>query len=107
VVTDANIEAFQEANMLGKKAEQCLKDLGYIDKWRKEGREEGEAEGEAKGKAEGEAKMIIRILSRRLKTPPQRLQKKISSIRDIAKLDELADFALTCVSLDEFATALK
>jgi hypothetical protein len=41
-----------------------------------------------------------------LETPSESLQKKINSIRDIAKLDELADFALTCVSLDEFATAL-
>ncbi|MDR3196906.1 MAG: DUF4351 domain-containing protein [Planctomycetaceae bacterium] len=111
VVTDANIEAFQEANMLGEKAEQCLKDLGYVDKWRAEGRDEGRdegrAEGEAKGEAKGKAEMIIRILSRRLETPSESLQKKINSIREIAKLDELADFALTCVSLDEFATALE
>ncbi|MDR3197580.1 MAG: hypothetical protein LBU34_06880, partial [Planctomycetaceae bacterium] len=86
VVTDANIEAFQEANMLGKKAEQCLKDLGYVDKWRKEGRDEGRDEGRNEGRnegrdegrAEGEAKMIIRILSRRLETPSESLQKKIN-----------------------------
>ncbi|MDR2705746.1 MAG: hypothetical protein LBC02_08210, partial [Planctomycetaceae bacterium] len=57
--------------------------------------------------AKGEAKTIIRILSRRLKMPSKSLQKKICSIKNIAKLDELVDFALTCVSLDEFATALK
>jgi predicted transposase YdaD len=65
------------------------------------------AEGKAEGRAEGKAEVIIRILSRRLKTPPKSLQKKINSIRNIAQLDELVDFALTCISLDEFATALK
>ncbi|MDR0610659.1 MAG: Rpn family recombination-promoting nuclease/putative transposase [Planctomycetaceae bacterium] len=71
----------------------------------------GEAKGKAEGKAEGEAKgkadTIIRILTHRLKMPPKSLQKKINSIQNIAKLDELIDFALTCVSLNEFATALK
>ncbi|MDR2756638.1 MAG: Rpn family recombination-promoting nuclease/putative transposase [Planctomycetaceae bacterium] len=67
---------------------------------------EGEVKGEAKGKAEGEAKAIIRILTRRLELPSQPLQQKINSIRDINKLDELTDFALTCVSLEEFTTAL-
>ncbi|MDR0610813.1 MAG: hypothetical protein LBG58_11935 [Planctomycetaceae bacterium] len=72
-----------------------------------EGKAKGKAEGEAKGKAEGTAKTIIRILSIRLETPSKPLQKKIQSIKNIAKLEELVDFALTCVSLDEFATALK
>jgi flagellar biosynthesis/type III secretory pathway protein FliH len=72
-----------------------------------EGKAEGEAKGEAKGEVKAEAKIIIRILTRRLKLPSKSLQKKINSIQDIAKLDELADFALTCVSLEEFATALK
>ncbi|MDR0610814.1 MAG: Rpn family recombination-promoting nuclease/putative transposase [Planctomycetaceae bacterium] len=71
------------------------------------GEAKGKAEGEAKGKAEGTAKTIIRILSIRLETPSKPLQKKIQSIKNIAKLEELVDFALTCVSLDEFATALK
>ncbi|MDR2643152.1 MAG: DUF4351 domain-containing protein [Planctomycetaceae bacterium] len=65
--------------------------MGLTDKWR----------------IEGEAKMIIRILSRRFESQPMSLQNKIYSIQDIAKLDELADFALTCVSLGEFATALE
>ena len=59
------------------------------------------------GEAKGQARMIIRIISHRLKSPSKSLQKKINSIQNIAKLDELTDFALTCVSLDEFATALK
>ncbi|MDR2705745.1 MAG: hypothetical protein LBC02_08205 [Planctomycetaceae bacterium] len=64
------------------------------------------AEREA-SEAKGEAKMIIRILTHRLKTPSKSLQKKIYSIKNIAKLDELVDLALICVSLKEFATALK
>ncbi|MDR2115674.1 MAG: DUF4351 domain-containing protein, partial [Planctomycetaceae bacterium] len=62
---------------------------------------------EARGKVEGKAELIIRILSRRLQPPSKPLQKKIEAIHSIAKLDELADFALTCVSLEEFATALR
>ncbi|MDR2116441.1 MAG: Rpn family recombination-promoting nuclease/putative transposase, partial [Planctomycetaceae bacterium] len=69
-----------------------------IVKGRVEGIAKGRAEGIVKGRAEGEAEMIIRILSRRLKSPPTSLQKKINSIQNLAKLDELADFALTCVS---------
>jgi hypothetical protein len=95
VVMEANIETFKEALAMGGTIVQCLKELGYADKW--------QAEGEAKGKAE----MIVNILSHRLKLPSKRLQKKICSIQDIAKLNELADFAWTCVSLDEFATALE
>ncbi|MDR2438311.1 MAG: Rpn family recombination-promoting nuclease/putative transposase, partial [Planctomycetaceae bacterium] len=74
---------------------------------RAEGRTEGRAKGRTEGRVEGKAEMIIRILSRRLRLPSKLLQKKINSIQNSAKLDELADFALTCVSLEEFATALK
>ncbi|MDR0704790.1 MAG: DUF4351 domain-containing protein [Planctomycetaceae bacterium] len=102
VIAEANFKTFQEV-IMGKAIDRCLKELGLVDKWRAEGRAEGKTEGEAKG----EAKTIIRILSRRLEPPSASLQKKINSIRNIAKLDELTDFALTCVSLDEFATALK
>jgi hypothetical protein len=106
VVVGANFKTFQEV-IMGKVIDQCLQELGLTDKWRTEGRIEGEARGEARGKVEGEAKMIIRILSRRFESPPMSLQNKIYSVQDIAKLDELADFALTCVSLGEFATALE
>jgi hypothetical protein len=88
---------------MGKVMDQCLQELGLTDKWRAEGKVEGRTEGIV----EGRAKMIIRILSRRLESPPMPLQNRISSIQNIDKLDELADFALTCVSLDEFATALE
>ncbi|MDR2704155.1 MAG: DUF4351 domain-containing protein [Planctomycetaceae bacterium] len=94
VVAGANLKTFQEVITMGQVIDQCLKELGLVDKWRVE------------GNAEGEAKSIIRILSRRLESPSMSLQDKIRSIQDIDKLDELTDFALTCVSLDEFETAL-
>jgi hypothetical protein len=110
VVAEANFQTLQET-IMGKVMDQCLQELGLTDKWRAEGKVEGIAkgivEGIAKGRTEGRAKMIIRILSRRLELPSMPLQNRISSIQDIDKLDELADFALTCVSLDEFATALE
>ncbi|MDR0391483.1 MAG: hypothetical protein LBH59_06230 [Planctomycetaceae bacterium] len=73
--------------------------------WLNSRKAEGIAEGEAKGKAEGKAETIIKILASRLETPPAKLQQQIMSVKDIDKLDELTDFALSCVSLGEFATA--
>ncbi|MDR2344994.1 MAG: DUF4351 domain-containing protein [Planctomycetaceae bacterium] len=70
------------------------------------GIEKGEARGIEKGKAIGEANAIIRMLRRRVGEPPARLRNRIMSIQSIDKLDELLDFAFTCVSLGEFATAL-
>jgi hypothetical protein len=70
-----------------------------------EGKIEGKAEGKVEGKAEGKADDIIRILTRRIDKPSARLQKKIMEVYDLNQLDELIDFSLTCVSLDEFATA--
>jgi predicted transposase YdaD len=69
------------------------------------GKAKGKAEGKIEGKAEGEAKAIIRILTRRIGKPSTKLQKQIEGVNNIDQLDELIDFALTCVSLDEFATA--
>jgi hypothetical protein len=114
VVAEANFQTLQET-IMGKVMDQCLQELGLTDKWRAEGIVEGIAKGRVEGRVEGRiegivedrAKMIIRILSRRLELPSMLLQNRISSIQNIDKLDELADFALTCVSLDEFATALE
>jgi hypothetical protein len=44
-------------------------------------------------------------LTARFEKPSAKLQKQIMSVKDIDKLDELTDFALSCVSLGEFATA--
>ncbi|MDR2346295.1 MAG: Rpn family recombination-promoting nuclease/putative transposase [Planctomycetaceae bacterium] len=69
------------------------------------GEAKGEARGEARGEAKGIASAIIRLLNRRVGEPSLELQDKIKSIRSIDKLDELLDFAITCVSLGEFETA--
>ncbi|MDR1484311.1 MAG: Rpn family recombination-promoting nuclease/putative transposase [Planctomycetaceae bacterium] len=66
---------------------------------------EGEAIGIARGKAIGKAKSIIRFLRNRVGMPSVELQEKIESIRSTDKLDELLDFASTCVSIGEFETA--
>ncbi|MDR2346177.1 MAG: DUF4351 domain-containing protein [Planctomycetaceae bacterium] len=66
----------------------------------------GEARGEARGKAIGEVNSIIRVLRRRVGEPSAELKSRIMNIQSIDKLDELLDFASTCVSLGEFATAL-
>jgi DNA-binding protein len=71
----------------------------------REGEAIGEARGEARGEAIGKAKSIIRFLRNRVGMPSVELQEKIKSIRSTDKLDELLDFASTCVSLGEFETA--
>ncbi|MDR2345647.1 MAG: DUF4351 domain-containing protein, partial [Planctomycetaceae bacterium] len=80
-----------------------------LNRYRTEGKAEGLSEGISKGKvegkAEGKAEGIIRILTRRLGNPSAKLQKQIRDVKDINELDELFDFAITCVSLGEFATA--
>ncbi|MDR2345382.1 MAG: Rpn family recombination-promoting nuclease/putative transposase [Planctomycetaceae bacterium] len=66
----------------------------------------GEATGEARGEVRGAANAIIRVLRRRIGEPSAELKNRIMNVRSIDKLDELLDFASTCVSLGEFATAL-
>ncbi|MDR2170896.1 MAG: hypothetical protein LBP59_12205, partial [Planctomycetaceae bacterium] len=48
---------------------------------------------------------IIRILTKRIESPPTKLQKEIMRINDDNKLSKLFDFALTCGSIGEFVTA--
>jgi hypothetical protein len=102
VVVNANQKSFQEL-VMGKKIDKILNEIGYIDKWRAEGK----AEARVEAKVEARVEMIVDILSRRLESPPKTLQKKISSVQNMTKLEELTDCAWTCTSLDDFVTALK
>ena len=74
-----------------------------IDAAKLEGKEEGEAKGEAKGKAD----LVLRILSKRFGSVSDQLKSKLFLLTDIARLDELADMSLDCVSLEEFEKALQ
>jgi flagellar biosynthesis/type III secretory pathway protein FliH len=76
-----------------------------ISKGKAEGLSEGISKGLSEGLSKGKAEDIIRILTRRLEKPSATLQKQIREVKDINELDELIDFAITCVSLGEFATA--
>ncbi|MDR1485959.1 MAG: Rpn family recombination-promoting nuclease/putative transposase [Planctomycetaceae bacterium] len=75
-------------------------------KGKAEGEAKGKAEGEARGKAKGKALSVIRALTRRIEEPSMEVKDKIMSVQSESKLDELFDFALTCVSIGEFETAL-
>ncbi|MDR2761762.1 MAG: DUF4351 domain-containing protein [Planctomycetaceae bacterium] len=77
----------------------------YIKRGEAKGIVKGEAKGIAKGKSEARAEDIIRFLTRRFQEPPKKLQRQIMSVHDLEQLDELIDFAATCVSIGEFATA--
>ncbi|MDR2169650.1 MAG: hypothetical protein LBP59_05865, partial [Planctomycetaceae bacterium] len=69
------------------------------------GKGEGMAEGIAKGIAKGKCEDIIQLLTKRIESPPTKLQKEIMKINDNNKLSKLFDFALTCGSIGEFVTA--
>jgi len=64
------------------------------------------ATGYESGVAEGSARTIVRILTRRFRKVSKPVKDKVSSITDIDRLEELADQAVDCKSLDEFAKAL-
>ena len=79
----------------------------FVEKGRVEGRVEGEARGKAEGEAEGTVKSILRILTRRFRKVPASLEARIRVITDLTYLEELADFAFDCESLEEFSKSLK
>jgi len=76
----------------------------YVDAARDEGKAEGKAEGEAFGEVRGE---IRATLKQRFKEIPQDIKDAIQSMTDLVALESLLAHAETCLSLDEFADALK
>jgi hypothetical protein len=81
---------------------ELMKECGLADPFIKIGEKKGKFDGMFVAKSDA----IIRVLTKRLETPPKKLQDKIRKVRSIEKLDELIEFAATCVSIGEFATAL-
>ena len=84
-----------------------LEYLSGLEAAKEEGKAEGEAKGKTEGKAEGEAKGIIRTLTKRFESVPAEFEEKLRAITDLVRLDELADFAFDCSTLDEFEAALE
>ncbi|MDR1924684.1 MAG: hypothetical protein LBQ66_09935, partial [Planctomycetaceae bacterium] len=87
-------------NITGERSMSTLYEL-----WTTEAAEKATAEATVKTQSKAKAEEIISILSHRLKSPSKNLRQKIKQVSDIDKLNELAEFAWTCVSVDEFATA--
>ena len=71
------------------------------------GKAEGEAKGKAEGKVQGKAEALLRILTKRFRSVPKSLEKRILAITDLERLDQLADFAFDCESLPKFTAAMK
>ena len=78
-----------------------------VQKWLAQGMEKGMEKGKAEGEITRETKAILRTLTKRFHSVPQSLEKQIHAIADLERLEQLADFAFDCTSLDEFAEALK
>ncbi|MDR2761032.1 MAG: Rpn family recombination-promoting nuclease/putative transposase [Planctomycetaceae bacterium] len=69
----------------------------------------GETRGEIRGESSGRAalsRIVTRDLRRRFGELSAELQNRITETQSLGKLEELSEFALTCVSLGEFETAL-
>lgn len=64
------------------------------------------AEGKAEGKAEGEANAILKVLRTRFGELPQEMCDKVRNVADLTALESHLVFAVTCVSLEEFAKSL-
>jgi hypothetical protein len=78
-----------------------------IEEGIEKGIEQGIEQGIEKGIEQGIKQAILRTLSKRFKGVPSKIEKRILSIADLEKLEELADFAYDCVTLGEFEKALK
>jgi hypothetical protein len=102
VVARANLKTFQEV-IMGKVIDQCLQELGLVDKWRNEGRIEGKIEG----RVEGEAKGIVTVLKARFGKVPTQIVELINSYSDPVVLESWLELAVTCQSLKEFEETLK
>ena len=56
---------------------------------------------------EGKAEMLLRILTRRFRTVPKTLEKRVYTITDPERFDQLADFAFDCETLEDFTDAVR
>ena len=57
-------------------------------------------------RCEERAKTLLQILTKRFQSVPESLESRIFAITDLAKLEELTDFALDCESLETFSEEL-
>ena len=53
-------------------------------------------------KKERDVKAILRILTKRFKSVPEQIKEQIQGIPDLEQLEQLADLALDCKSIEEF-----
>ncbi|MDR1963147.1 MAG: DUF4351 domain-containing protein, partial [Planctomycetaceae bacterium] len=94
VVAEANFETFQEVTM-GKKLDNYLKELGFVDKW------------QAEGKAETWRNAVLAALRKKFTIVPEHIETVIRQMSDPIALESLHSYALDSQTLDEFADALK
>jgi predicted transposase/invertase (TIGR01784 family) len=62
---------------------------------------------EKKGKIEGEIKSILRTLTKRFHRVPQQIEEKILAIDNLDHLEQLADLAFDCTTMEEFGKIVK
>jgi predicted transposase/invertase (TIGR01784 family) len=80
-------------------------DLQELDRQRRLGMFDQMAINDAVAK--GKVTLIVRLLMKRFGSVPSSLEKQLSFLTDIDKLDNLADFVLDCNSIKEFSSHLR
>jgi len=65
-----------------------------------EGKAEGLAEGRSEGRSEGRIELILKLLTARFGTLPERIQTRVRSAQD-TELDTVAERILTAQTLDQ------
>ncbi|MDR1924580.1 MAG: DUF4351 domain-containing protein [Planctomycetaceae bacterium] len=88
------MEKFQEV-IMGKRVDQCLKELGLIDKW------------QAEGKTIFGRDMVLKVLQKKFAKIPPTIETTIQQMNDPVALESLVAGAYECQTLDEFTDALK
>ncbi|MDR1385959.1 MAG: DUF4351 domain-containing protein, partial [Planctomycetaceae bacterium] len=81
--------------------------VSVLDQLVEEGFEQGIEQGFEQGEVKRESKAILRTLNKRFKQVPKKIEKRLFSITNLEKLENLADFAYDCTTLAEFEKALK
>ncbi|GHT42247.1 hypothetical protein FACS189443_5030 [Planctomycetales bacterium] len=67
---------------------------------------EGIVQGEARGRAEGQALSVQSVLNARFHTVTSKVQKQLSAITDVSRLENLVGQAAVCPSLKDFEKLL-
>jgi predicted transposase YdaD len=80
--------------------------MEILNEGRKEGQKLGRSEGQKLGRLEGARAILCRTLGRRFSNVPAEVIARVRAIRNLERLEELAEHAVTCRNLAAFSRLL-